>query len=72
MITRACGSEIAGKELRDLKRKFISRPGKPATKLEILVCVREGFRASSLRVPSYYQLTPIFVQLWEQFAQAGS
>ncbi len=72
MITRMCGSEIAGKELRDLKRKFISRPGKPATKLEILVCVREGFRTSSLQVPSYYQLTPIFVQLWEQFAQAGS
>jgi bifunctional DNA primase/polymerase-like protein len=72
MITRACGSGIAGKELRDLKRKFISRPGKPATKLEILVCVREGFRTSSLRVPSYYQLTPIFVQLWEQFAQTGS
>jgi Bifunctional DNA primase/polymerase, N-terminal len=66
------GTVIGGRELRDLKRKFISRPGKPATKLEIMVCVREGFRTGSLRVPSYYQLTPIFVQLWEQFAQTGS
>ena len=71
LIARVSGKRIAGKELRDLKKKFISGPANPATKFEVLMLVREGYRIENARVPSYYRLTAHFAELWERFAQPG-
>jgi hypothetical protein len=59
------GTVIKGRELRDLKRKFATKEwsGERATKLELLVCEREGYRNEHEQVPSLYRFTRNFIQL---------
>jgi hypothetical protein len=63
------GSVIKGRELRDLKRKFIVKEwsGDRATKLELLVCECEGFRNRNEQVPSLYSFTRNFMQLLDVY-----
>ncbi len=60
---------IEGRELRDLKRKFITKEwsAERATKLELLVCVREGYRDRDEHVPSLYKFTHNFMQLLDSY-----
>jgi len=48
------GTVTKGRELRDLKQKFITKEwsGARAAKLELLVCEREGYRNKNEQVPS--------------------
>jgi len=59
------GTVIKGRELRDLKRKFIAKEwsGERATKLELLECMREGDRNQYEQRPSLYRFTRRFMQL---------
>jgi hypothetical protein len=59
------GKAIGGRELRDLKRKFITRSwsGQRASKLELLVCTCEGYRTGEEQVPSTYRFTKGFEEL---------
>ncbi len=63
------GTVIGGKELRNLKRKFITKEwsAERATKLELLVCVQEGYRDRDEHVPSLYRLTCNFMQLLDSY-----
>jgi hypothetical protein len=63
------GTIIKGRELRDLKRKFIAKAwsGARATKLELLECVREGDRGQYERRPSLYRFTRTFIQLLDAY-----
>ena len=60
-MKRVSGIELDGSAFRRLKLKFV---GKKA-KLPLLICLREGFRTSTAKVPSLYQFTPAFKQLLE-------
>lgn len=59
------GKVIEGKELRDLKRRFITKESQVATKLEMLRCVRKGYRTETEREPSLYQFASAFKELLE-------
>ena len=63
------GKVIGGRELRDLKRKFITRSwsDERASKLELLVCTAEGFRTDEEQVASSYRFTKSFHKLLDCF-----
>jgi Bifunctional DNA primase/polymerase, N-terminal len=62
------GSVIEGKELRELKSKFVTTVSRTATKLELLFCVREGYRTKDEQVASLYRFSCAFVQLLEAYS----
>ncbi len=44
LIENVGAENLESKQFRRLKEKFISQGNQPATKMELLLCVREGYR----------------------------
>ena len=63
------GENLESKQFRRLKEKFISRGNQPATKMELLLCVREGYRTRTQTVPSLYEFTKNFTRLLEEYVE---
>jgi hypothetical protein len=69
LIEKVEGENLESKQFRRLKEKFISRGNQPATKMELLLCVREGYRTRAQTVPSLYEFTENFTRLLEEYVE---